>query len=113
MQSLNVKGRDIPLNMKGMLRNFEDWDEDVARAIAEEDGLELSDCHWAAIRFMRDYYKEFEVPPSPKIMIQQVGHKMVEYGACNNRKLNELFPEGGCKHACRIAGLPMEYCQSC
>lgn len=113
MHALAINGREIPLNANGLLLNFEDWNEDVARAMTEEDGIELSDCHWAAIRFMREYYQEFEVPPSPKTMVREVGHKLVEYGKCNGKKLQELFPRGGCKHACKIAGLPMEYCHSC
>jgi sulfur relay (sulfurtransferase) DsrC/TusE family protein len=34
------------------------------------------------------------------------------YG-CTKQTLREIFPMGGCKHACRLAGLPESYCHSC
>jgi len=113
MQTIEVNGKSIPLNAKGMLQNVDDWDEDVAKALAREDGFELNHCHWAAINFMRNYYHEFEVPPSPHIMIKEVGNKLSTSGKCNGKMLKKLFPKGGCKHACRIAGLPMHYCHAC
>lgn len=112
-QTIEVNGATLPLNAKGLLYNVDDWNEDVAIAMAREDGLELNDCHWAAIRFLREYYLEYEVPASPRIMIREVGNKMSTSGKCNGKTLKKLFPKGGCKHACRIAGLPMEYCNSC
>ena len=71
MLAIEVNGSAVPLNSEGLLRNPEDWDESVARAIAAEDGLELNDCHWAAINFLRQYYHEYDIPPSPRIMIRE------------------------------------------
>lgn len=113
MQTIEVNGTALPLNAKGMLTNVDHWSEDVARAMAREDNFELNDCHWAAIRFLREYYQEYEVAASPRIMIREVGNKMSKSGKCNGKTLKKLFPKGGCKHACRIAGLPHEYCNSC
>ena len=113
MQIIEVEGKSIPMNARGMLENYGDWSEEVARSLAREDGLELNECHWAAINFMREYYNEFEVPPSPRIMVQKVGDKMSTTGKCTGKTLQRLFPQGGCKHACRIAGLPREYCNAC
>ena len=113
MLSVQVQGRDLALNDKGFLADFAAWDDDVATALAAEDGLELTDCHWSAIRFLREYYHQFEVPPSPRIMIKAVGDKIARGGACTRKSLEGLFPKGGCKQACRIAGLPDHYCHSC
>ena len=113
MQTIQVQGTAIPLNSKGMLLNFDDWNKAVAKEIAKQDGLELTECHWAAINFLREYYHEFGVPSSPRVMLSAVGHKMSTTGKCNGKELKTLFPKGGCKHACRIAGLPREYCNAC
>lgn len=113
MQAIEVNGKNVELNTKGMLQNFDDWNEDVAKAIASEDGLELQACHWTAIKYLRDYYLEYEVPPSPRTLIKEIGAKLTSSGQCNGKTLRELFPLGGCKHACRIAGLPREYCNAC
>ncbi|MES9960823.1 MAG: TusE/DsrC/DsvC family sulfur relay protein [Sedimenticola sp.] len=112
MNQLEVNGRTVPLNPHGFLVSFDDWDESVAREMAIHDGLELTDCHWAAIRFAREFYYEFDVPPSPRILINEVGEKIREWG-CTRKTLEEVFPKGGCKHVCRLAGLPAAYCHSC
>lgn len=112
MQALHVGEKDIPLNQDGYLVNFDDWTPDVAKTMAEDDELELNECHWAAIKFMREYYSTFDIPPSPQTMVKEVGAKLHPY-RCTTKTLESLFPLGGCKHACRLAGLPVGYCYSC
>ena len=109
---INVGDRKIAVNKNGYLVNFEDWDEEVANTMAETDGLDLTDCHWAAINFLREYYTEYEVPPSPRIVIKRVGHEFDAWG-CTNKTIEQAFPLGGCKQACRLAGLPWHYCHAC
>ena len=112
MNQLNVNGRSVQLNQKGYLLSFQDWDENVAEEMANHDGLELSDSHWTAIRFVREFYQMYEVPPSPHILIKHVGEQIREWG-CSRKDLEKIFPMGGCKHVCRLAGLPESYCHSC
>ena len=112
MQAIEIAGHSIVLNEKGYLRNFEDWSEDLARALAQEDNLELGECHWAAIHFMREYFSTYGVHPSPRTMIKEVGSKLSPY-KCTRSTIEELFPKGGCKHACRLAGLPDHFCHGC
>ena len=112
MSNLNISGRSIPLNKHGFLVNFGDWSPDVAKVMAEQDRLQLIDCHWDAFRFMRNYYEIYELPPNPRIMIKEVGHKLGDR-RCTKKTLEALFPLGGCKHACRLAGLPESFCYAC
>lgn len=112
MPSLAVDGKAIQLNDEGYLVQFTDWNEDVAKALAAEDDLRLSECHWTAINFLREYYSEYRVAPSPRVIIQAVGDKL-DQRHCNGETLERLFPHGGCKHACRLAGLPDYYCHAC
>ncbi len=112
MATLEVGGRTVELNGEGYLADFDDWDEDVARTMAEQDNLKLLDCHWTAIRFLREYYDEHRVPASPRIIVKQIGHRLTDH-KCGQRDLKEMFPLGGCKHACRLAGLPIYYCHAC
>ena len=112
MLSLEVNGNTVPLNEDGYLANFSDWNTDVANVMADNDGLELSDCHWVAINFLRDFYEQYEVPPSDRLLIKRVGEQIMAYG-CTKKTLHEIFPMGGCRHACRLAGLPESYCHSC
>jgi TusE/DsrC/DsvC family sulfur relay protein len=113
MTALQIAGREIQFNNKGHLNNFQDWDNDLAEALAAEDGLTLTDCHWTVINFLREYYAFHEIPPSPKVMIREIGHQVSRNTPCTRKNLEALFPVGGCKQACRIAGLPDYYCHSC
>jgi tRNA 2-thiouridine synthesizing protein E len=112
MHAIEVRGERIPLGPKGFMVEFSAWDEDIARAMAAEEGLELQDCHWKAIHFIRQYFDRFEIPPSPRVMIKEVGDQLHAY-RCTYRTIKELFPGGGCKQACRLAGLPDYYCHAC
>ncbi|MCB1852465.1 MAG: TusE/DsrC/DsvC family sulfur relay protein [Gammaproteobacteria bacterium] len=112
MASIQLNGREIRLNDKGYLANFEDWDQSVAEALASLDQMNLTRCHWIAINFLRDFYRKFEVPPSPRILLKAVGNQISENG-CSRKDLDLIFPKGGCKHACRLAGLPDAYCHAC
>lgn len=113
MSATQIAGRQLEVNAKGYLLNFSDWDEAVAESIAAEEGVSLSDCHWTVIRFLRDYYGEFEHPPSPRLVIRGIGERLTLNAPCTRRTLEGLFPGGGCKQACRIAGLPDYYCHGC
>ncbi|AUB81161.1 TusE/DsrC/DsvC family sulfur relay protein [Candidatus Thiodictyon syntrophicum] len=111
MITQQVAGRD--LNTKGHLAHFDHWDEDVALALAEEEGLTLNARHWGVINFLRDYYGAHEMPPTPRVVLKAVGHLISPHVPCTRRHLEFLFPDGGCKQACHIAGLPDYYCHGC
>jgi tRNA 2-thiouridine synthesizing protein E len=113
MSETQIAGRELDFNAKGFLANFGDWSKEVAESIAADEGLSLSDCHWTVINFLREYYSEFEHPPSPRIVIKGIGEHLTINAPCTRRTLEGLFPGGGCKQACRIAGLPDYYCHSC
>ncbi len=114
MQAVEIGGQPVVLNGRGFLAKFTDWSRELAEAIALKDGLELTECHWTTINYMREFYETYEIPPSPRVIIQAIGKKLVtEGGTCTRKTLESLFPQGGCKQACRIAGLPDFYCHSC
>lgn len=103
----------VSFNRKGFITDFDDWNPVVATALASEQGLELSECHWAVIEFLRDYYEFHQMPPTPKVVIRELGQRLSPHTPCTKRKLEGLFPDGGCRQACQIAGLPDYYCHSC
>lgn len=49
---------------EGYLLNVSDWTREIANAMSEEDGIELSPEHWEVINFLQDYYKEYEFAPA-------------------------------------------------
>lgn len=93
-------------NNEGFLEIAEQWNPKVAEAIADEDGINLSDNHWEIIRFLRDFYKQHEMsPPSNRLFVKAVKEAFGEEKG-NSIYLMQLFPGTPAKTACRIAGLP-------
>ena len=113
MTAVEIAGREVHFNKKGHLVSFHDWGDDLAKELAVREGLSLGECHWSVINFLREYYAFHEMPPSPKVIIREIGHEVSRHTPCTRKKLDALFPNGGCRQACRIAGLPNYYCHSC
>ena len=98
---------DVDIDMpqrdaEGYLIEPDDWSEGVSRALAREESIELSDDHWDAINFMRDFYEENQVAADARFVIKHLAERM---GKDAHKKLFELFPYGYVKQACKIAGM--------
>jgi TusE/DsrC/DsvC family sulfur relay protein len=102
---LEVAGRRLATDEEGYLARLEDWSPDVAEAMAERDGLALTESHWQVIDFLRAYYQEYAFAPAVRILIRAIGKRMGPDKG-NSRYLYRLFPQGPAKQACRYAGLP-------
>lgn len=100
------QSQGLDLNDKGYLINFEAWNKDFAITMAKEHSIELTQCHWLIIDFLRDYYVEYSVSPDPRTIIKQMGQKIKPDVPCSRKHLEGLFAKDGCKLACKIAGLP-------
>ena len=96
--SIDMPERDA----EGYLVDPGDWNEDVAKMLAEEENLTLNDDHWDAIRFMRDFYEENQVAADARFVIKHLSQRM---GKEAHKKLFELFPYGYVKQACKISGM--------
>lgn len=83
----------------GHLKNRADWNEDIARELAKEEGIpELTERHWAVINYMR---KEFDLKgDAPSI------RRLTKESGVDTKELYALFPKGPAKKAAKIAGLP-------
>jgi tRNA 2-thiouridine synthesizing protein E len=97
MPELVVGDRVLELDDDGFLEDSEQWDEEVARKLAETEDVVLTDEHWDVINYLRSYYAEFNVAPMVRKMLKDTGK--------TNAQIYELFPSGPGKGACKIAGL--------
>ena len=88
-------------DVEGYLTDPADWSEDWAIEKAREIGIELTDDHWVALRFMRAFQEEHQVAPDARFVMR---HLTETLGAGRNR-LFELFPYGYVGQACKIAGM--------
>jgi dissimilatory sulfite reductase related protein len=99
MPTVTLAGTPIEVNDEGFLENPDDWNEDIARAIAvDEDIAELTPRHWQVIEFMRKEYAEKGTGPTVRILGKTSGVPVKE--------LYQLFPKGPAKVAAKVAGIP-------
>lgn len=87
---------------EGYLINPLDWSEDLAREFALQENIHLTEDHWDAIRFMREYYVDHQIAPDVRHVIK---HLAARLGPESRNKIFELFPYGYVKQACKIAGM--------
>ena len=102
---ITVQGKQIETDAFGYLLNITDWNEDVAKHIAQLEGVELTEAHWEVIYFVRDFYQEYNTSPAIRMLVKAMSEK---FGADkgNSRYLKRLFPDGPAKQATKLAGLP-------
>ena len=99
------EGKNIPLDENGHLVDAADWSEELARHLAEIDGVALDDRHWLAIRFIRAYHARFDSVPMPKVLIKGLNKEACE-ARYDIRFLYGLFPDHPMRRTCRYAGVP-------
>jgi tRNA 2-thiouridine synthesizing protein E len=102
---LEVGGKSYETDEEGYLANLNDWNEEVAGALAAADGAELTENHWEVINFLREYYEEYQIAPAVRVLTKAIGKKLGKDKG-NSKYLYELFPYGPAKQACKYAGLP-------
>jgi tRNA 2-thiouridine synthesizing protein E len=104
--SLDIPGRTpVAIDEKGYLLDVSDWSPAVAQAMAEADGVDLNEDHWAVFEIFRDYYRHYEIEPPMRALVKRVRERLGEEKG-NSRFLYRLFPDGPVTQACRYAGLP-------
>ena len=102
---LEVNNKHIETDASGYLLNIDDWDVEVAQAIAKLENLELTDAHWEIIHFVRAFYQEYKTSPAIRMLVKATAQKLGENKG-NSRYLQRLFPDGPAKQATKLAGLP-------
>ncbi|HXX56454.1 MAG TPA: TusE/DsrC/DsvC family sulfur relay protein [Thermodesulfovibrionales bacterium] len=64
MPFIEYSGRKVMVDDEGFLANPDDWDEDLANALAKREGVDgLTKERVEIIKFMREYYKRFNAFP--------------------------------------------------
>ncbi len=97
MEEKTIAGVNITLNEEGYLTDPEQWNEDVAKEIAQEEEIKLSEKHFEVLNYLREQFLAGE-----SLSIRKVGNS----GIVNIKELYQLFPGGPLKKSSRIAGIP-------
>ncbi|HDE2364594.1 TPA: sulfurtransferase TusE [Klebsiella pneumoniae] len=99
------EGNEIETDSEGYLKDTTQWSEAMAEVIAAQEGITLAVEHWEVVRFVREFYLEFNTSPSIRMLVKAMANKFGEEKG-NSRYLYRLFPKGPAKQATKIAGLP-------
>lgn len=86
-----------------------DWTRDVAKRIAAEEELELTDDHWDVIRALQNYYAQHE---DDSIINMRDLHDALDecfHEQGGLKYLYTIFPGGPIAQSCRLAGLKAPY----
>jgi tRNA 2-thiouridine synthesizing protein E len=103
--AIEVNGKSIETTESGFLVNPLDWDEDVAKALADIEGIELTERHWDIINYLRDeYLNNNQNQPMERALLKDMGKK---WGSKpSSKEVYLLFPLAPTKQGTKIAGLP-------
>ena len=93
------------LDEKGYLLDWLAWSPEVARVMASNDEVDLTDDHWIVLGIFRQYFEQYEIEPPMRALVKRVRDALGENRG-NSRHLYQLFPDGPGTQACRYAGLP-------
>jgi len=100
MATLEVERVKVDIDEEGYLRNFQDWNEKVACALAEREGI-LAECplteeRMNILRFLREYFQKFNSFP----IVQAVCKNVHQSRSCMSEEFLDPI------QAWKIAGLP-------
>ena len=99
MPTIKVENQIIELDNDGCLVDFNQWSPEVARDLAEREGIpELTDKHMRVLNVMREHYEKFNVAPMVHMLAKECGNTY--------RELHNLFKKQPGKRAAKLAGLP-------
>jgi tRNA 2-thiouridine synthesizing protein E len=91
----------VPMDEEGYLLDPDAWNENIGRALAAREGIELTEAHWEVLRFMRSFYEERRIAPDARYVLKF----LAESRGADRNELFRLFPYGYPKQAVKIAGM--------
>ena len=101
-----VNGKTLEATETGFLVNLDDWDKDVAEAIAAAEGLTLTQDHWDVIEYLRDaFINNNGEQPNNRAILKAMQEKWAGRKV-DNKTLFDLFPGDPSKQAGKVGGLP-------
>jgi TusE/DsrC/DsvC family sulfur relay protein len=98
MPTTTIDGHEFHVNDEGFMTEPGEWTESLATSLASQIGIELTDEHWKAIRFLRaDFAEQGETATLRRISV---------VGGIPTKSLFQLFPQKPAKKLAYVAGLP-------
>jgi tRNA 2-thiouridine synthesizing protein E len=95
MAQKTIAGVNLEVTDEGYLVDSSQWNEEIAKEIAKEEGIELTDKHFEVLKYIREN-------ADAGLTIRKVGKS----GIVDIKGLYQLFPGGPLKISSKIAGIP-------
>ncbi|MEE8376251.1 MAG: TusE/DsrC/DsvC family sulfur relay protein [Acidimicrobiia bacterium] len=98
MSLATIGSHEVHVDDEGFMTDYDEWSEELGKTLANNIGIDMSDQHWTAVRFLRDDFKvEGETPTLRRVST---------VGGVSTKELFQLFPKKPAKKMAYIAGLP-------
>ncbi len=98
MATATIAGREVQVNEEGFLTEYDEWNEEIGAELATNIDVEMSDEHWALIRWLREDYKEKGETATTR--------RVQNAGGVPTKRQFQLFPKKPAKKMAYIAGVP-------
>jgi tRNA 2-thiouridine synthesizing protein E len=98
MATATIAGKEVQVNDEGFMTEPDEWSEEIGTDLAKNIGIDMTDDHWAAIKFLRsDFAAQGETPTLRRVQTA---------GGIPTKQLFKLFPKKPAKKMAYIAGVP-------
>ena len=103
--AIEVNGKTVATDDNGNLINYQEWDKDVALALAAREGIELTQAHWDVLEYLREEYQNNNGnQPMERQINKDMGKRWGK--TVSSKDLYKLFPLAPSKQGNKVAGLP-------
>lgn len=98
MPTTTIDSHEIQVDDEGFMTQYDEWSEDLGLLLAAQIGVDMSDQHWTAIRFLRSDFPQHGETATLR--------RVSTVGGIPTKQLFTLFPKKPAKKMAYIAGLP-------
>ncbi len=98
MPTTTIDAHEIHVDDEGFMTQYDEWSEELGLLLATQIGVEMSDEHWTAIRFLRSDFPQHGETATLR--------RVATVGGIPTKQLFTLFPKKPAKKMAYIAGLP-------
>jgi dissimilatory sulfite reductase related protein len=87
----------VTFDADGYMTDAKAWTPEIGKAIADREGIELTERHWVVINYCRNEWKSTGEAPSLRAITKNTD--------VSTKEVYALFPGGPGKLAAKVAGL--------
>jgi tRNA 2-thiouridine synthesizing protein E len=98
MPVTELNGHQVHVDAEGFLTDYDEWSEDLAKVLAAQIDIDLTEQHWKVLRFLREDFKSQGETPTTR--------RVDTVGGIPVKAQFVLFPKKPAKKMAYVAGLP-------